>query len=365
MSNDKESSVAGTDNRPPMLVEEDYESWRIRIERYIRGKPLGKLIWRSIQNGPTPHPQITITTGVGEAATQVIRDKTDEEFDAADTNKELADIQAANILSQGLPRHIFNILNQTRTGKEIWDNVELLMKGSGKSLQRRQEELFDEYERFRANGNELIHDYFVRFHKLINDMKITRLDIPRHQMNTKFINNLPPYWAKYVTNAKNNQDLSAEQSSSLVDPLAYLAKATHHQTPTQTIASPPLPYIPSTSSYNPAQLQTTQSTNDAMLATMNQIVNLLSGFQKQFPPTNNQLRTSSNLRTHATVHDGQIVTETVQRRALGNVGNTSTRGTQNYGQVTDNKGKLVICYNCRGEGHVSRQCKEKKRAKDS
>ncbi|GKA34537.1 hypothetical protein Tco_0720966 [Tanacetum coccineum] len=218
MSNDKESSAAGTDNRPPMLVEDDYESWRIRIERYIRGKPLGKLIWRSIQNGPTPHPQITITTGVGEAVTQVIRDKTDEEFDA-DTNKELADIQAANILSQGLPRHIFNILNQTRTGKEIWDNVELLMKGSGKSLQRRQEELFDEYERFRANGNELIHDYFVRFHKLINDIKITQLDIPRHQMNTKFINNLPPYWAKYVTNVKNNQDLSAV---TYVDLFTYL-----------------------------------------------------------------------------------------------------------------------------------------------
>ncbi|GJT96268.1 hypothetical protein Tco_1091786 [Tanacetum coccineum] len=92
-----------------------------------------------------------------------------------------------------------------------------------------------------------------------------------------------------------------------------------------------------------------------MLATMNQIVNLLSGFQKQFPPTNNQLRTSSNSRTHATVHDGQIVTETVQRRAPGNVGNTSTRGTQNYGQVTDNKGKLVICYNCHGEGHVDHE----------
>ncbi|GKE27103.1 integrase, catalytic region, zinc finger, CCHC-type containing protein [Tanacetum coccineum] len=272
------------------------------------------------------------SSAAGKAATQVIRDKTDEEFDAADTNKELADIQAANILR--------------------------------KSLQRRQEELFDEYEQFRANGNELIHNYFVCFHKLINDMKITQLDIPRHQMNTKFINNLPPYWAKYVTNAKNNQDLSA-QSSSLVDPLVYLVKATHHQTPIQTIALPPLPYTPSTSSYNLAQPQTAQLTNDAMLATMNQIVILLSGFQKKFPPTNNQLRTSSNSRTHATVHDGQIVTETVQRRALGNVGNTSTRGTQNYGQVTDNKGKLVICYNCRGKGHISRQCKEKKRAKDS
>ncbi|GJU78968.1 hypothetical protein Tco_1276038, partial [Tanacetum coccineum] len=108
-----------------------------------------------------------------------------------------------------------------------------------------------------------------------------------------------------------------------------------------------------------------QSSNDAMLATMNQIVNLLSCFQKQFPPTNNQLKTSSNLRSHATVHDWKIVTETVQRRALGNVGNIGNRGTQSYRQMTDNKGKKVICYNFRGEGHVARQCKEKKRVKDS
>ncbi|GJU37901.1 putative reverse transcriptase domain-containing protein [Tanacetum coccineum] len=272
---------------------------QIRIERYIHGKPLGKLIWRSIQNGPTPHPQITVTEGQGDAAVQVTRDKRDEEFTEIENNKELADIQATNILSQGLPRHVFNILNQTRTGKEIWDNVELLMKGSGKSLQQQKEELFDEYERFRAIGNESIHDYFVRFHKLINDMKITQLDILTHQMK--------PYF-----------------------------KTTHHHTPTQTTNPPPAQYGPLTSS-TPQQVP--QSSNDAM--------------------------TSSNLRSHAMVHDGQIITETVQRRAPGNVGNTGNRGTQNYGQMTDNVGKKVICYNCRGEGHVSRQCKEKKRVKDS
>ncbi|GJY60359.1 hypothetical protein Tco_0461016 [Tanacetum coccineum] len=333
MSTDKESSAAGTNNRHPMLVESDYESWRIRIERYIHGKPLGKLIWRSIQNGPTPHPQITVTEGQGEVAVQVTRDKQDEEFTEIENNKELADIQATNILSQGLPRHVFNILNQTRTGKEIWDNVELLMKGSRKSLQQKKEELFDEYEQF-------------RFHKLINDIKITQLGIPAHQMNTKFVNNLPPYWAKYVTNVKNNKDISVttyvklytylksyephamktlkkqEQSLSIVDPLAYLASTTHHLTPTQT-TNP----LPSTSSLTLPPKLAPQSSNDDMLATMNQIVNLLSGFQKQFPPTNNQLRTSSNSGSHAMVHDGKILTETVQRRAPGNVGNTGNRGT--------------------------------------
>ncbi|GJS54857.1 retrovirus-related pol polyprotein from transposon TNT 1-94, partial [Tanacetum coccineum] len=127
-----------------------------------------------------------------------------------------------------------------------------------------------------------------------------------------------------------------EQSTSIVDPLAYLAQTTHYHAPTQTTTPPPPQYGPLTSS-TPQQVP--QSSNDAM--------------------------TSSNSRSHATVHDGQIITETVQRRAPGNVGNTGNRGTQNYGQMTDNVGKKVICYNCRGEGHVSRQCKEKKRVKDS
>ncbi|GKD77693.1 hypothetical protein Tco_1340314 [Tanacetum coccineum] len=178
MSTDKESSAAGTDNRPPMLVESDYDSWKIRIHRYIRGKPLGKLIWNSIQNGPSPHPMITDAPTEDQTGVNMPRLKLDSEFTPEETNRENADTQAEIILSQGLPRHIFNILNQTNTAKEIWDNVE---------------DLFDKFERFRAIGNEPIHDYFVRFHKLVNDMKITQLEIPTHQLNTKFVNNLPSY----------------------------------------------------------------------------------------------------------------------------------------------------------------------------
>ncbi|GKD97319.1 hypothetical protein Tco_1381216 [Tanacetum coccineum] len=177
---DKESSAAGTNNRPSMLEESNFESWKIRIERYIHGKPLGKLIWKSIKNGPSPHQMITVTTGEGEQQTQLTREKTNEEFIKAENNKERADSQATNILSQGLPRHIFNTLNQTEMAKEIWENVELLMQGYGLIEQQKKETLFDQYERFRANGNESIHDYFVRFHKPINDMKITKMEIPAH-----------------------------------------------------------------------------------------------------------------------------------------------------------------------------------------
>ncbi|GJY79124.1 hypothetical protein Tco_0484925 [Tanacetum coccineum] len=66
MASNEETNAAGTDTRPPMLVESDYDSWKIRIHRYIRGKPLGKLIWNSIQNGPSPHPMVTDETTEGQ-----------------------------------------------------------------------------------------------------------------------------------------------------------------------------------------------------------------------------------------------------------------------------------------------------------
>ncbi|GKC08267.1 hypothetical protein Tco_0999877, partial [Tanacetum coccineum] len=214
------------------------------------------------------------------------RKKLDSEFNEEENILEMADTQAEIILSQGLPRHIFNNLNQTSTAKEIWDNVEMLMQGS-----------------------------------LVNDMKITQLNIPTHQMNTKFVNNLPAYWGKYVTNVKQNMDISTTPYVQIYTHLkAYEphAKKTLKKQEQSTIPQP-----------------TAQSPNDALMATMTQIANLLSGFQKQFPPTNNQLRTSSNSRTHATVHDGHIVTETSSEEAS------------------------------RGEGHVARQCKEPKRKMDS
>nr|GFC74451.1 hypothetical protein [Tanacetum cinerariifolium] len=95
MMTDRDSSAAGTDNRPPMLEEDDFESWKIRMER----------------------------------------EKVDDEYTDAENLKEQFDIQVAGILSQGLPRRIFNILNRTSTAKEIWDSLELLMKGSGKTLE--------------------------------------------------------------------------------------------------------------------------------------------------------------------------------------------------------------------------------------
>nr|GFC84254.1 hypothetical protein [Tanacetum cinerariifolium] len=83
------------------------------------------------------------------------------------------------------------------------------------------------------------------------------------------------------------------------------------------------------------------------MATMQQLANLLSGFQKQFPPTNNQLRASSNPMSQATVQAGQIVTKTVQRSAPGNVGKQGKRenqanGSKEKGEVLDAEAEAFL-----------------------
>ncbi|GJR69351.1 hypothetical protein Tco_0015416 [Tanacetum coccineum] len=98
MASNEETNAAGTDTRPPMLVESDYDSWKIRIHRYIRGKPNGKLIWKSIQNGPTPHPMITDPPTTDSAAVPAPREKLDSEFSEEENKLEMADTQAEIIL---------------------------------------------------------------------------------------------------------------------------------------------------------------------------------------------------------------------------------------------------------------------------
>ncbi|GJX44664.1 retrovirus-related pol polyprotein from transposon TNT 1-94, partial [Tanacetum coccineum] len=87
----------------------------------------------------------------------------------------------------------------------------------------------------------------------------------------------------------------------------------------------------------------------------------------RFPLTNNQLRTSSNLRNQATIQDGRVIVQQVQGRqgqsyaSTGYKGNvTSSKGNNVGGQV-----RVVKCYDCQGEGHMARQCTHPKRLRNA
>ncbi|GJX34521.1 hypothetical protein Tco_0246078 [Tanacetum coccineum] len=82
----------------------------------------------------------------------------------------------------------------------------------------------------------------------------------------------------------------------------------------------------------------------------------------RYPTTNNQLRTSSNPRQQATIYDGKVTVQPVQGRQTTYTVRTMRKYTP--GASGSNTQRTVICYNCKGEGHIAKQCTKPKRKRD-
>nr|GFB95207.1 integrase, catalytic region, zinc finger, CCHC-type, peptidase aspartic, catalytic [Tanacetum cinerariifolium] len=147
----KNIQSAGSDTRPPMLDRTDFASWQQRIRLYCRGKENGVNILKSIDEGPyqirTVRETLTESTKgapqFGPERPRVYSDLTPEEKDRYN-----ADIQATNILLQGLPKDIYTLINHYTNAKDIWDNVKMLLKGSELTKEDRESQLYDDFEHF-------------------------------------------------------------------------------------------------------------------------------------------------------------------------------------------------------------------------
>ncbi|GJW52146.1 hypothetical protein Tco_0093497 [Tanacetum coccineum] len=58
---------------------------------------------------------------------------------------------------------------------------------------------------FKMLPGENINEYYVRFHKLVNDMRNIRMTMPNIQLNSKFVNNMSPEWDRATLPQTNNQ----------------------------------------------------------------------------------------------------------------------------------------------------------------
>ncbi|GJW18925.1 retrovirus-related pol polyprotein from transposon TNT 1-94 [Tanacetum coccineum] len=182
--------------------------------------------------------------------------------------------------------------------------------------QERESMLYDEFDKFTSESGESIHSYYLRYAKLINDMKMIPMSMSNMQINTKFVNHLQPEWSRFVIAAKKAKDLHT-------------------------------------------------SLNKAMIF-------LSFAYSSRYPPINNQLRISSNPRTQATIQNSQVTVQNVQGRQsqgyAGNAGKNQALGARvvnTVGNTGTKQPRVIRCYNCNGEGHIAKQCTAKKRVKDS
>ncbi|GJV86239.1 putative reverse transcriptase domain-containing protein [Tanacetum coccineum] len=309
--------VAGADNRPPMLDKPQYESWKFRMELYIQ------------ENG-------------------IVRPKTYEELSDKEKLQADCNLKATNIVLQGLPSDVYALVNHHKIAKDIWDRVKLLMQGTSLSKQERECKLYNEFDKFSYVKGETLHQYYLWFAQLINDMNIIQMNMQPVQVNTKFLNSLLPEWGKFVTNVKLARDLHTTNYDQLYD---YLEQHEVHANETRLMRLVVPLFLPS----------------DDPIACMNKAMAFLSAvFTPRYPSTNNQLRSSSNMRNQATVQDGRITVQQVQGRQGQNVVSLCSQGNVLGSRGnTSGQAKVIKCYNYQGEGHMARECTHPKRRRDA
>ncbi|GJZ45049.1 retrovirus-related pol polyprotein from transposon TNT 1-94 [Tanacetum coccineum] len=319
-----------------------YDSWKRRMELYMMNKQHERMILESIENGPLIWPSIE--------ENRVTRPKKYSELSATEAIQADCDIKATNIILQGLPPEVYAL--------------------------------------FAYKKRETLHDFYLRFSLQLNDMNIYNMKMEQFQVNTKFLNTLPPKWSKFVTDVKLVRDLHTTNIDQLH---AYLGQhefhanevrlmheynsdrcfGFHHNVYSPPSSIPQLEYAPTVNQqYEFPQLDSglivlVFQKGDDPTDAINHIMSFLTAVVTFcYPTTNNQLRNSSNPRQQATINDERVTLQPIQGRHTSFVAGTTRTYTLGASGSNSGKQRTVICHNCKGEGHMSKQCTKPKRKRD-
>ncbi|GJX32406.1 hypothetical protein Tco_0242261 [Tanacetum coccineum] len=137
-----------------------------------------------------------------------------------------------------------------------------------------------------------------------------RVQLPM-QVNTKFLNSLPLEWSKFVTDVKLVKDLHTTNFDQLH---AYLEQHELHANEVRLLRErnqDPLAFV---------------FFRDDLIACLNKADGFLTAVaSSRFPSTNNQLRTSSNPRNHATIQDGMVTVQQLGKTRQGLLNATTVK----------------------------------------
>nr|GEX78301.1 retrovirus-related Pol polyprotein from transposon TNT 1-94 [Tanacetum cinerariifolium] len=209
--------LSGANNRPPMSEKDMYDSWKSIMELYMMNRQHGRIILEFVENGPLIWPSIE--------ENGVIRPMKYSELSATKAIQIDFDVRKTNIIFQGLPPEVYALVSNHKVAKELWERIQLLMQGTSLTKSERECKLYDEFDKFAYKKEETLHEFYLRFSLLLNDMNIYNMKLEQFQVNTKFSNTLPPEWSKFVTDVKLVRDLHTTNVDQLP---AYLGQHEFH-----------------------------------------------------------------------------------------------------------------------------------------
>nr|GEV38199.1 retrovirus-related Pol polyprotein from transposon TNT 1-94 [Tanacetum cinerariifolium] len=332
MSTQQDIYAAGSENHPPMLNKDNYVPWSSRIIRYASSRPNGKMIVDSIENGPYVK-QMIATLGEPDLPVPVpesFHEKTDEELTEID--------------------------------------IKRMDAGSNIREQDKKAKLFNEWEKFMSTDGESIKSYYHHFMQLMNDLKRNKHFPENIAANLKFLNNLQPEWKRHVTIVRQTKNLHETDFTQIYDFL----KMNQYEAFQLTA----LTNNNQRTSSNPRNRQIAQQVMNMSQDRQTQNVRGNGGNQfRQYPGqvTQNQqgynawqiggIQVAQNAVQNASVQKGGnqnrlvVVPGIANQNGTCNVVAARAEGTGNGNQARS--------YNCRGLGHIARNCTARPRRRDA
>ncbi|GJT91215.1 putative reverse transcriptase domain-containing protein [Tanacetum coccineum] len=281
-----------------------YDSWASRIRLFIKGKNHGRTMLDSIENGILVYPTVK-----EDGKT---RPNKYFEFTKAQQLQDDCDVQTTNIIIHGLPPDV----------------------------------LYNLFDKFAYVQGETLYKYYWIFSQLINDMHTIGMTIQQVQVNTKFLNTLPPKWSKFVTDVKLAKSLYTTNYDQLY---AYLSQHEQYANEVRfSLYTPPQQFTPAYATPIHHQHHHTLVNPQQQLVSPKPFISpsVTQQSQAEFP----QL-------------DSSLVVPTFNKERIQLT--ASTKKWHSYllrhqaSQV-----KVVKCNNCLGEGHMAKQCTQPKRLRN-
>ncbi|GJR49753.1 retrovirus-related pol polyprotein from transposon TNT 1-94 [Tanacetum coccineum] len=182
-----------------------------------------------------------------------------------------------------------------------------------------------------------------------------------------------PYQSsQFVTPYQTQQFTNQSTPLSITYPSNEYQSTVHHNVYSPQPSIPQLEYAPT--AYQQQQPEFSQPDSGLVVPVFqkgddpinhnNMMFVLTAVVTSRYPTTNNQLRTSLNPHQQATIYDGKVTVQPVQGRQTTYTAGTIRKYTPGASGSNTGKQRTVICYNCKGEGHIAKQCTKPKRKRD-
>nr|GEW62864.1 hypothetical protein [Tanacetum cinerariifolium] len=370
--------LSGADNLPRMLEKGMYDSWKSRMELYMLNRQHGRMILEFVENG------LLLWTTVEENG--VTKPKKYSELSTTEPIQVDCDVKVTNIILQGLPPEVYALVSTHKVTKEQWERIRMLMQGT--SLTKQEGELRDLHttnvdqlqaylgqHKYHENEVRLMHERTSDLLALVSTHQMNKLPYQPHQQSYHQYQFQPQVStfqsSQYGTPYHSSQYSSQAQTLtplSITYPSNDFQSSVNHNVYNPSSSILQMEYalvVHQQSEFSQPDIRLVflvfQKGDDPIDAINCMMSFLTASVTSRYPPTNNQLRTSSNPHQQATINNIRVTIQPIQGRQNSMTAGMSRQYTSGPSGTSK---RVIVCYNCKGECHMSKQYTQPKRKRD-